>query len=546
MIVEKRKVIKRKITMLKIHMMIVKKEKEYYIEEGDNKDNYGEDMISIPFVPLEDVQAVFVSLIDNIEPDIMDLALHMGRTCIRRTPVRGRKRAMAPRFAPQIWNTYKQVLAGQHRITNVAEGWYNRFQKHIVTHHASVWKFIEFIKKNQRNNEIIIIQLLGGHLNVRHPIKRSYLQNLGRVEEIVRNYSHYNEEGHIRTYLKAISYHLKLYEDQQAEEIVECDYVEEKGDSEEEKYDSDDNDARYDGREMEEYEKDDSEEEDNDDDGGYDGWINFENETQDRQEWINAICESEGKDSGFFYDLLDGARTTFRGMVLRDQPGEYCRRNGRTYYEYASSASNVSGVTATALCCTKSLQRVSRVRDFHCAVKDVNIKPRIVPGNDHAAKNFDTRNSSATIIEEGSFMEKGTGHPIPLSPGFGLGGAVHRVLASLPEVRWVILRRCINISGYLASELNESDNAGEMSPGSSTDSYPAFAHIGLRENPGKNLNQNINGSSDRRRNCREVEVEMSDEEIARESRFSVMHKFDVGESVGKDDVKMNSSKSQKL
>ncbi|KAJ4427585.1 hypothetical protein ANN_25233 [Periplaneta americana] len=57
----------------------------------------------------------------------------------------------------------------------------------------------------------------------------------------------------------------------------------------------------------------------------YDGWINFENETQDRQEWRNAICEREGKDNGFSYDLLDGARTTFRGMVLRDQPGEYCR-----------------------------------------------------------------------------------------------------------------------------------------------------------------------------------------------------------------------------
>ncbi|KAJ4438958.1 hypothetical protein ANN_14912 [Periplaneta americana] len=66
----------------------------------------------------------------------------------------------------------------------------------------------------------------------------------------------------------------------------------------------------------------------------YDGWINFENETQDRQEWRNAICEREGKDRGFSYDLLHGARTTFRGMVLRDQPGEYCRRNGRTYYEH--------------------------------------------------------------------------------------------------------------------------------------------------------------------------------------------------------------------
>ncbi|KAJ4448895.1 hypothetical protein ANN_00286 [Periplaneta americana] len=28
-----------------------------------------------------------------------------------------------------------------------------------------------------------------------------------------------------------------------------------------------------------------------------------------------------------------------------------------------------------------------------------------------------------------------------------------------------------------------------MSPGSSTESYPAFAHIWLRKNPGKNLNQ---------------------------------------------------------
>ncbi|KAJ4430085.1 hypothetical protein ANN_22294 [Periplaneta americana] len=35
----------------------------------------------------------------------------------------------------------------------------------------------------------------------------------------------------------------------------------------------------------------------------------------------------------------------------------------------------------------------------------------------------------------------------------------------------------------------KGDNAGEMSPGSSTESYPAFARIGLRENPGKNLNQ---------------------------------------------------------
>ncbi|KAJ4425337.1 hypothetical protein ANN_27952, partial [Periplaneta americana] len=56
---------------------------------------------------------------------------------------------------------------------------------------------------------------------------------------------------------------------------------------------------------------------------------------------------------------------------------------------------------------------------------------------------------------------------------------------------YVILRRFINILGYLASE-RDGDNAGEVSPRSNTESYPAYAHIGLRENPGKNLNQERN------------------------------------------------------
>ncbi|KAJ4448401.1 hypothetical protein ANN_10417 [Periplaneta americana] len=40
-----------------------------------------------------------------------------------------------------------------------------------------------------------------------------------------------------------------------------------------------------------------------------------------------------------------------------------------------------------------------------------------------------------------------------------------------------------------ATSAVRGDNAGEMSPRSSTESYPAFARIGLRENPGINLNQ---------------------------------------------------------
>ncbi|KAJ4445040.1 hypothetical protein ANN_06839 [Periplaneta americana] len=58
--------------------------------------------------------------------------------------------------------------------------------------------------------------------------------------------------------------------------------------------------------------------------------------------------------------------------------------------------------------------------------------------------------------------------------------------------------------------LEASDNASEMSPGSSTESYPAFARIGLMENPGKYLNQ--------RREIRTHDQRPAREHIARASR----------------------------
>ncbi|KAJ4446407.1 hypothetical protein ANN_13103 [Periplaneta americana] len=45
-------------------------------------------------------------------------------------------------------------------------------------------------------------------------------------------------------------------------------------------------------------------------------------------------------------------------------------------------------------------------------------------------------------------------------------------------------------SNHLPHRSNEGCGS-EMSPGSNTESYPAFARIGLRENPGKNLNQRM-------------------------------------------------------
>ena len=57
------------------------------------------------------------------------------------------------------------------RTINSVEGWHSKFQRMLVTHHASIWKFIEHMRKDQRDNKILITQVMAGHQRVRHSIK---------------------------------------------------------------------------------------------------------------------------------------------------------------------------------------------------------------------------------------------------------------------------------------------------------------------------------------------------------------------------------------
>lgn len=168
-------------------------------------------LMALPFVPVEHVQDVFDSLVETLSEPVEDLVLYIERTYITGVPARGRRRAVQPRFPPQTWNVYNLVLNGFQRTTNAVEGWHSKFQKAIVTHHANIWKFIEYLQKDQHDNNLLINQLLGGHVGVRHPIKKSYMLNMRHVEQIVRNYNDYKDRGEIDRYLRAISYRLKLY-----------------------------------------------------------------------------------------------------------------------------------------------------------------------------------------------------------------------------------------------------------------------------------------------------------------------------------------------
>lgn len=98
----------------------------------------------------------------------------------------------------------------QQRSTNSVEGWHSRFQRLILAHHAGILRFIEHLQLDQKQKEVMMIQLGAGHTRVRYPIKGRYRKNQEQIEVIVGNYETYKTENNIMQYLRAISFKIKL------------------------------------------------------------------------------------------------------------------------------------------------------------------------------------------------------------------------------------------------------------------------------------------------------------------------------------------------
>ena len=102
-------------------------------------------LFGLPFAPLENVNEIFEYLVENTEENSDDLMDYVFRMYVHGRCGRGR-RPEAPRFSPETWNVFTSVLNGNHRVNNAVEGWHSKFQKLVVVHYPSIWRFIEVLK----------------------------------------------------------------------------------------------------------------------------------------------------------------------------------------------------------------------------------------------------------------------------------------------------------------------------------------------------------------------------------------------------------------
>lgn len=166
-------------------------------------------LLGMPFVPLQDLFEVFLKVGREINPDVLPVWEMMDKTYVQGRQAFGRRSALPPRFPSQLWCVYEAVQNRNHRTNNYVESFHNKFNLMVRTHHGSIWKVLEYFQKDQRDNQIIMTQLAGGHTRVKHPAKKEDLRNQEQVLRLVSKYNEYKEEGNEFNYLKAISYRLK-------------------------------------------------------------------------------------------------------------------------------------------------------------------------------------------------------------------------------------------------------------------------------------------------------------------------------------------------
>lgn len=170
-------------------------------------------LMALPFIKVEDVVETFLNIGDNLPESegVEGLWDYIDVNYVRGRPKRGRREAIPPRFNIEAWNVHVSVLENVHRTNNHVESFHAKFLKMIVTHHSSIWKFIEHVKQDEHDNKNLILQLQGGHKQIKYPIKKSQLKNSEVIKQIVSKYDEYKERGEIDAYLLAISYRLKRY-----------------------------------------------------------------------------------------------------------------------------------------------------------------------------------------------------------------------------------------------------------------------------------------------------------------------------------------------
>ena len=161
--------------------------------------------------PVADVSATFAMLKHEWrqEEDFTPILTYFEKTYVNGAPERGRRRAIAPRYPPPLWNQYSAATRKEHRTNNVSEAWHNRFQVVVGKHHPDLYSALQELLKEQADTEIMVAELALGR-KVKSAPRKKWLDVQNRIQDITLEYQNYKDNDDVLRYLRTLSYNVTL------------------------------------------------------------------------------------------------------------------------------------------------------------------------------------------------------------------------------------------------------------------------------------------------------------------------------------------------
>ena len=106
-------------------------------------------------------------------------------------------------------NQYEAVLQERSRTNNLSEGWHNRFQVVVGKNHPSLYVFLNELRKEQADTEIMQRQLQLGQ-RIRKGVERKRRETEEQIMNVVNAYHTYVQGNDVYSYLKTIGYQVKF------------------------------------------------------------------------------------------------------------------------------------------------------------------------------------------------------------------------------------------------------------------------------------------------------------------------------------------------
>ncbi|KAK3919867.1 HTH-type transcriptional regulator CzcR [Frankliniella fusca] len=170
-------------------------------------------LLSLAFVPVEDLPAAFEELRNDLVDDLLDIADTFEKTYIQvrrpRRAANNRPPSVRPRYSPADWNQYVAAQHGEQRTNNLCEAWHRRFNSLVGKAHPTFYALLRDIRKEQATTESNIRELDLGR-PVREPQRKKYRTVTERLQRIVLRYQEHKEDGTILSFLRACGYQFSL------------------------------------------------------------------------------------------------------------------------------------------------------------------------------------------------------------------------------------------------------------------------------------------------------------------------------------------------